>query len=122
MKFKLVESITLHEAPINGDGSLINYNKEIKTLLSNVENLIRSGSSYDGVYKLILNNMMEDIDFKARFYARHGISWRTVLDYYQKCIDAFATAYPTRTVEKSDLDTKLVNIRNIITATPSCKV
>lgn len=68
-----------------------------------------------------MNNMEEDIQYKIQFYARHGGKLVTLISYYQKCIDAFATAFPTQTNNIQSLNSALTQIKNIIANTPSCK-
>lgn len=117
----LDESKSLTEAPINGTGSVVNYNNEVKDLLANVERLIQAGTTPDAVYQLIMNNMEEDIQYKIQFYARHGGKLVTLISYYQKCIDAFTNAFPAQQNNIQSLNSALTQIRSIVSNTPSCK-
>ena len=67
-----------------------------------------------------MNNMEEDIQYKT-ILRKTREKLVTLISYYQKCIDAFATAFPTQTNNIQSLNSALTQIKNIIANTPSCK-
>ena len=119
--FQQLRNRKLTESPINGTGEMISYNNEAKNLFHNVERMIQVGSPVDGIYDIIMNNLEEDITYKAQFYARHGLKLNTLISYYQKCIDAFTNAFPNQLQYIQALNNALSQIQNIINITPSCK-